>query len=71
MSHGCALLMEQGTGKSLVTVAIFGRGFLNGEYKKALISCPLSVISAWSHPSFGEFPKIIKKEKVDAKNKKN
>lgn len=42
-----ALLMEQGTGKSLVALAVAGRRFLRGEIKRLLIVAPSSVVPVW------------------------
>ena len=42
-----ALLMEQGTGKTLVAIAVAAQRFLNKEVKRVLILCPKSVIPVW------------------------
>jgi len=42
-----ALLMEQGTGKSLVSLAVAGRRFLRGEAKRLLVVAPSSVVPVW------------------------
>lgn len=42
-----ALLMEQGTGKSLAALAVAGRRFLKGEVKRLLIVAPSSVVPVW------------------------
>jgi SNF2 family DNA or RNA helicase len=42
-----ALLMEQGTGKSLTAIAIAGRRFLRGEIQRCLIVAPASVVPVW------------------------
>jgi len=34
---GAALLMEMGTGKTLTSIAVAGRGYLNGKVKKLLV----------------------------------
>ena len=39
--RGAALLMEMGTGKTLTTIALIGRAFLNGLISRALIVAPL------------------------------
>ncbi len=44
---GAALLMEMGTGKTLTSIAVAGRGYLNGKIKKLLVVCPSSVMSVW------------------------
>lgn len=43
------LLHEQGCGKTLTTVAILGRRFLDGEIKRVLIVAPLSVLQVWKN----------------------
>ncbi len=42
-----ALLMEQGTGKTLVAIAVAAQRFLWGQVKRVLIVCPKSVIPVW------------------------
>lgn len=44
---GAALLMEMGTGKTLTSIAVAGRGYLNGKVGKLLVVCPSSVMSVW------------------------
>lgn len=44
---GCALLMEQGCGKTITALAIAGRGYLDGHIKRVLVVAPLSVIPVW------------------------
>ena len=44
---GAALLMDMGTGKTLTTIAVMGRGYLNGKIKKVLVVCPASVLPVW------------------------
>ena len=46
-STGCALLMEMGTGKSLVGLAVMGTLAQFGLITRALIVCPLSVTGVW------------------------
>jgi len=45
---GAALLMEMGTGKTLTSIAVAGRGYLNEKVKKLLVVCPSSVMSVWA-----------------------
>jgi len=45
---GAALLMEMGTGKTLTTIALLGRAFLNGLIYRVLIVAPLSVTNVWA-----------------------
>lgn len=51
---GVALLHEQGCGKTLTTIAVAGRGFLDGKIKRLLVVAPLSVIPVWKK-EFDEF----------------
>ena len=52
-----ALLMEMGTGKTLATVAVTGRLFLDGYIKKVLVCCPKTVVPVWPKEfSYGDFP---------------
>jgi SNF2 family DNA or RNA helicase len=46
-SRGVALLMEMGTGKSLTTIAVAGRLFLNRKIERMLIVAPLSILGVW------------------------
>lgn len=47
MHPSTALLMEQGCGKTLTTIAIAGARFLRGEVKKLLVIAPTSVVPVW------------------------
>lgn len=42
-----ALLMEQGTGKTLVAIAVAGDRYLKGEIRRLLVVCPSSVLYEW------------------------
>lgn len=44
---GSALFMDQGTGKTMVAVAIAGQRMLNGEAKRVLVVCPKAVKPVW------------------------
>ena len=46
-STGAALLMQMGTGKSFVGVAVAGWTFLHGKIKRLLVVCPLSITGVW------------------------
>ena len=46
-SRGVALLMEMGTGKTLTTIAVAGRLYLNRKITKMLIVAPLSILGVW------------------------
>ncbi len=55
---GAGLYMEQGTGKTLTTIAVAGRMFLDGLIKKMLVVAPASVVPVWPQEfkSFAAFP---------------
>lgn len=57
----CALLMEQGTGKTLVAIAAIGYRYARKEVGKVLIVAPLSVIPFWKKElrRFAKFPFTI------------
>jgi SNF2 family DNA or RNA helicase len=42
-----ALLMEQGTGKTLVAIALAGHWYQQGEIKRVLVICPKTVMPEW------------------------
>lgn len=46
-SRGVALLMEMGTGKSLTTIAVAGRLFLDQKIARMLVVAPLSILGVW------------------------
>lgn len=46
-SSGAALMMEMGTGKTLVAIAVAGILYQFGLIRKVLIVCPLSVCGVW------------------------
>ena len=46
-SRGVALLMEMGTGKSLTTIAVAGRLWLDHKVERMLIVAPLSILGVW------------------------
>ena len=53
-----AALMDMGTGKSITTVAITGRRFLDGKISRVLIVAPTSVCAVWprEYEQFAAFP---------------
>lgn len=68
-----ALLMEQGTGKTLTSIAIAGARFLRGEVKRLLVVAPTSVVPVWprefeTHADFAHEVKAL--EGSVAKRKK-
>lgn len=46
-NSGAGLYMEQGTGKTLATVALAGRMFLDKVIKRMLVVAPASVVPVW------------------------
>lgn len=54
----CALLMDMGTGKTLTTVAITGRMYLDHKIRRVLVIAPSSVCPVWpaEYRKFGAFP---------------
>src|SRR5690606_32366630 len=57
-----ALLMEQGCGKTLTSVAITGRRFQRGEIKRVLICAPSSVVPVWpkEFEQYADFPHDVR-----------
>ena len=57
-SPSVGLLMEQGTGKTLASIAASGIRFENGDLKRRLIVAPKSVIDVWKNEyrTFADFP---------------
>ena len=57
-STGAALLMQMGTGKSFVSVAVAGWMFLHGKIKRLLVVCPLSITGVWKDEfsKYADFP---------------
>lgn len=60
-SGSCCLLMDMGTGKTISTVAIAGRMFLDGYIGRMLIIAPTSVCAVWpaEFEKFGDFPSRV------------
>lgn len=57
----CALFMDMGTGKSLTTIMIAGRLYLDGKIKRMLVVAPSSVCPVWPSEfrKFGAFPSRV------------
>ena len=57
-SSGAALLMEMGTGKSLVGLAIAGILFRFSLIERVLVVCPLSIMGVWEDElaKFADYP---------------
>src|SRR5690606_37693833 len=56
-----ALLMEQGTGKTLVAIAVAGDRYLKGEIRRLLVVCPSSVLYEWKRQfeELADFPYVL------------
>ena len=70
-SGGVALLMEQGCGKTITSVAIAGALYLAGKISKVLIVAPLSILSVWEEEfdKFADYPYTIEILKGSGKKK--
>lgn len=57
----CALFMDMGTGKSLTTIMIAGRLYLDGKIRRMLVVAPSSVCPVWPSEfrKFGAFPSRV------------
>lgn len=57
-SRGVALLMEMGTGKTLTSIAVAGRLFLEQKIERMLIVAPLSILGVWQEEfqKFADYP---------------
>lgn len=60
-SHGVALLMEMGTGKTITSIAIAGALYNAGKIRRVLVVAPLSVLGTWENEiqKFAAFPYTI------------
>ena len=57
----CALFMDMGTGKSLTSVMITGRLYLDKQIRRVLVIAPSSVCPVWpsEYRKFGAFPSRV------------
>lgn len=57
-SSGAALLMEMGTGKTLVSIAVAGCMYQHDKAKRVLVVAPLSIHSVWEEEfaQYADFP---------------
>ncbi|MCD8020775.1 MAG: SNF2-related protein, partial [Clostridiales bacterium] len=46
-SRGVALLMEMGTGKTVVSIAVAGCLYQHGKVNRVLVVAPLSIVGVW------------------------
>lgn len=57
-SRGTALLMEMGTGKTIVSIAVAGCMYQYGKVSRVLVVAPLSILGVWKEEfeKFADFP---------------
>ena len=57
-SRGMALLMEMGTGKTIVSIAVAGCMYQYGKVNRVLVVAPLSILGVWEEEfeKFADFP---------------
>ncbi len=57
-SRGTALLMEMGTGKTIVSIAVAGCMYQYGKVNRVLVVAPLSILGVWEEEfeKFADFP---------------
>jgi len=57
-----ALLMEQGCGKTLTSIAIAGRRFQRGEVQRVLVCAPTSMVPVWpkEFEQYADFPHDVR-----------
>ncbi len=57
-SQGTALLMEMGTGKTIVSIAVAGCMYQYGKVNRVLVVAPLSILGVWQEEfeKFADFP---------------
>lgn len=57
-SRGTALLMEMGTGKTIVSIAVAGCMYQYGKVNRVLVVAPLSILGVWQEEfeKFADFP---------------
>ncbi len=57
-SRGTALLMEMGTGKTIVSIAVSGCLYQYGKVSRVLVVAPLSILGVWQEEfdKFADFP---------------
>jgi SNF2 family DNA or RNA helicase len=62
LGGGVALLMEQGTGKTLCAIGVAGRLFLDGQIQRLLVVCPKSVMPVWQDElrKWADFPYCVR-----------
>ncbi len=70
-SRGTALLMEMGTGKTIVSIAVAGCMYQYGKVNRVLVVAPLSILGVWEEEfeKFADFPYSMTILKGTAKKK--
>ncbi|MCD8175692.1 MAG: DEAD/DEAH box helicase [Phascolarctobacterium sp.] len=71
-SRGVALLMEMGTGKTVVSIAVAGCLYQNGKINRVLVVALLSIVGVWKEEfeKFADFPYSLTVLKGTAAKKK-
>ena len=71
-SRGAALLMEMGTGKTIVSIAVAGCMYQRGKINRVLVVAPLSILGVWEEEleKFADFPYTLTVLKGTAAKKK-
>lgn len=71
-SRGTALLMEMGTGKTIVSIAVAGCMYQRGKINRVLVVAPLSILGVWEEEfeKFADFPYTLIVLKGTAAKKK-
>ncbi len=71
-SRGVALLMEMGTGKTVVSIAVAGCLYQHGKVNRVLVVAPLSIVGVWKEEfeKFADFPYSLTVLKGTAAKKK-
>ena len=71
-SRGTALLMEMGTGKTIVSIAVVGCMYQRGKINRVLVVAPLSILGVWEEEfeKFADFPYTLNVLKGTATKKK-
>lgn len=60
-SPGFALFFEMGLGKTVTSIAIAGRAYLNGMCKRLLVLCPKTILDVWEAEmtKFANYPNTV------------
>ncbi|MGI5986421.1 MAG: SNF2-related protein, partial [Oscillospiraceae bacterium] len=71
-SRGTALLMEMGTGKTVVSIAVAGCMYQHDKVSRVLVAAPLSILGVWEEEfsKFADFPYTLTVLKGTSNKKK-